>query len=272
MYIPRSTIIQKIDRMRKAGVPTFSSTSGTLRSNIGTQQPSDDALSQCLTEMFSVSGQPVAYIIMDAQISGTLTAREKMLQFLEHLIGLQLANVHICISRSTFGPFLDRWRRSVFRFVKTATKWKISRDTSNHSCTLIGLCEDGQPKIGNWLSIHCQRKQTIQTGLLPVGHLVSMLPRRVDKVKQQFAHRPLQCLAVSVGPVRVEELAEILAVRFYAGAHPQFYTGLRLGDVEEAVLASLITVVNVTEYRIVQFAHFSVKEFLTSNRLATASN
>ena len=97
---------------------------------------------------------------------------------------------------------------------------------------------------------------------------------RIDKVRRQFAHRLLQCLAVSVRPLRVEELAEILAVRFDAGALPRFNTGWRLGDAEEAVLSacsSLITIINVKGSRIVQFAHFSVKEFLTSDRLATAT-
>ena len=96
---------------------------------------------------------------------------------------------------------------------------------------------------------------------------------RIDKVRRQFAHRLLQCLAVSVRPLRVEELAEILAIRFDGGAIPQFKTGWRLGDAEEAVLSacsSLITVVSVKGSRIVQFAHFSVKEFLTSDRLATS--
>ena len=96
----------------------------------------------------------------------------------------------------------------------------------------------------------------------------------IDKVKRQIAHRLFQCLAVAVRPLRVEELAEILAVRFDVGAHPQFNTSWRLGDAEEAVLSacsSLITVVEVDGFRVVQFAHFSVKEFLTSSRLATAS-
>jgi ankyrin repeat protein len=93
----------------------------------------------------------------------------------------------------------------------------------------------------------------------------------IDEEKWQFAHRMFQCLAVSVRPLRVEELAEILAVRFDPGALPQFHTGWRLGDAEEAVLSacsSLISVVNVDGFRVVQFAHFSVKEFLTSDRLS----
>ena len=58
------------------------------------------------------------------------------------------------------------------------------------------------------------------------------------------------------------------------GVLPQFNTGWKLSNAEEAVLSacsSLISVINTNGSRIVQFAHFSVKEFLTSDRLATAN-
>jgi len=69
----------------------------------GARQPSDGTLSQCLMEMLEVQGQPAVYIIVDAldecpDISGMPTAREKVLTFLEDLVGLQLRNVHICLS------------------------------------------------------------------------------------------------------------------------------------------------------------------------------
>ena len=69
----------------------------------GTRQPSDDALFQCLIEMLKVQGQPAKYLIIDAldecpNISGMPTAREKVLEFLEDLVGLCLPNVHICVS------------------------------------------------------------------------------------------------------------------------------------------------------------------------------
>ena len=50
-------------------------------------------------------------------------------------------------------------------------------------------------------------------------------------------------------------------------------TGWRPDDTEDAILSacsSLIAVVKVDASLIVQFAHFSVKEYLTSNRLAMA--
>jgi hypothetical protein len=69
----------------------------------GARQPSEDALSQCLMEMFEVQGQPAMYIIIDAldecpDISGMPTAREKVLKLLKGLVGSQLRNVHICLS------------------------------------------------------------------------------------------------------------------------------------------------------------------------------
>jgi ankyrin repeat protein len=90
---------------------------------------------------------------------------------------------------------------------------------------------------------------------------------------RQYAQRLFQCLSVSIRPLRVEELADILAVRFDAGALPKFNPNWRLGNAEEAVLSvcsNLISVVDVDGSQVVQFSHFSVKEFLTSDRLATA--
>ena len=95
----------------------------------------------------------------------------------------------------------------------------------------------------------------------------------IDKEKREYAQRLFRCLAVSVRPLSVEELADIIAVRFDETAPPTFNTDWRPEDSEEAVLeacSSLVSIVNVAGSQIVQFSHFSVKEFLTSERLATA--
>ena len=93
----------------------------------------------------------------------------------------------------------------------------------------------------------------------------------IDREKQEYAQRLFQCLAVSIRPLRVEELAEIFAVYFNESMRPIFNPDWRLADANEAVLSacsSLISIVSVAGHRVVQFAHFSVKEFLTSERLA----
>ena len=90
---------------------------------------------------------------------------------------------------------------------------------------------------------------------------------------RQYARRLFHCLSISIRPLRVEELADILAIRFDEGVLPKFNPDWRLGDAQEAVLSicsNLVSVVDVNGSQIVQFSHFSVKEFLTSNRLAAA--
>jgi ankyrin repeat protein len=81
----------------------------------------------------------------------------------------------------------------------------------------------------------------------------------------------LQCLVAAVRPLRVEELAEVLAVDFNAEAIPGLNPGWRWEDQEEAVMlacSSLVMIVKDDDLRIVQFSHFSVKEYLMADRLA----
>jgi hypothetical protein len=81
----------------------------------------------------------------------------------------------------------------------------------------------------------------------------------------------LQCLVVAARPLRVKELAEVLAFDFNTGGMPKLNPGWRWEDQEEAVMSacsSLVTIVKDGDSRVVQFSHFSVKEFLTADRLA----
>ena len=96
----------------------------------------------------------------------------------------------------------------------------------------------------------------------------------INKAQKDNAHRLLQCLTVAVRPLLVEELAELLAFDFQAsssGGIPMLKEDWRWDDEEEAVLStcsSLITIIPRDDFRVVQFSHFSVKEYLTSSRLA----
>jgi hypothetical protein len=91
----------------------------------------------------------------------------------------------------------------------------------------------------------------------------------------EFAQRLLRCVAVVSRPLRVEELAELLAFDFKVGSIPIYREDWRLEDPVEAVLSTcstLLTLVNVDDSRVIQFSHFSVKEFLTSSRFAEKGN
>ena len=103
--------------------------------------------------------------------------------------------------------------------------------------------------------------------------------RDINKANRGHAHRLLHCLTVAMRPLRVEELAEVLAVDFDAarqGGIPKLNPNWRWADQHQAVLStcsSLITIVGDEDKdtQVVQFSHFSVKEFLTSDRLAHSS-
>ena len=95
--------------------------------------------------------------------------------------------------------------------------------------------------------------------------------KEIRKPNQGHAHRLLQCLVAAVRPLLVEELAEVLAIDFIAEGIPKLNLGWRWEDQDAAVMSacsSLVIIVKVGDSRIVQFSHFSVKEFLTANRLA----
>ena len=95
----------------------------------------------------------------------------------------------------------------------------------------------------------------------------------INNANQGQAYRLLQCLTVARRPLLVEELADVLAVDFNASGIPKLNADWRWEDQEEAVLSacsSLVTVIGDSDDgRVVQFSHFSVKEFLTSDRLAS---
>ena len=98
--------------------------------------------------------------------------------------------------------------------------------------------------------------------------------QEIPKTKRVYTRRLLQCLTVAARPLKVEELAEVLAIDFdAAGGIPKLNEGFRWADQEQAVLSacsSLVAIVEDGESRRVQFSHFSVKEFLTSDRLAAS--
>jgi ankyrin repeat protein len=97
----------------------------------------------------------------------------------------------------------------------------------------------------------------------------------IDEQNWEYAHRLFQCVAAASRPLRVSELAEFLAFDFDAGSTPTFLSDWRPEDPEHAVLSicsSLFAVVKQGDSPVVQFAHFSVKEYLTSARLAKAKD
>ena len=132
--------------------------------------------------------------------------------------------------------------------------------------------------------------------------------RSIDKQKRDYAYRLFQCLVVSKRPLLVKELAELFAIQPNAEALPAFDANLRPENPEEFILSAcstLVAVVNVghgdedqslyedvgqnpfqslfqdedqnheglyQDEKIVQFSHFSVREYLISDRIAISEH
>jgi ankyrin repeat protein len=95
--------------------------------------------------------------------------------------------------------------------------------------------------------------------------------RDIDKANWKFARRLFQCVAVASRPLLVEELAEFLAFDFDAEPTPAFRADWRPEDPISAVLSTcpnFLSIFKVEDSAFIQFSHFSVKEYLTSDRLA----
>ena len=69
----------------------------------GSEQPSDAALVECLKTMLELPGQVPIFVILDAldecpTTTGTPSAREKVLDFVEDLVGPNHSNLFLCIT------------------------------------------------------------------------------------------------------------------------------------------------------------------------------
>ena len=96
----------------------------------------------------------------------------------------------------------------------------------------------------------------------------------IDKEKRDYASRLFHCLVVSIRPLRVEELAELFAILPHADSTPEFNIDWRPEDPEEFIISTcttLVSIVNIGGERVIQFSHFSVREYLTSGRIAGAT-
>ncbi|KAH9962791.1 hypothetical protein BGW80DRAFT_1255534 [Lactifluus volemus] len=278
----------------------------------GKQQPSETVLSRCLKSMFRVLGQVPIYLIIDAldecpntsKSIGAPRSRQKVLEFLKELVELHLPNLHICVTsrpefdiRNTFQQLArlkislhdeDGQKQDIAEYVHSVIysdnelvmkKWR-----QEIKDLVIKALSDKADGMFRW--VVCQLETLRECLARNVERVLSELPESLDETYLRVlkgvksanrgdVYRLLQCLVVAVRPLRVEELAEVLAMNFDSGdGIPQLNPDWRWEDQEEALQAacsSLIAIVDTGESRVVQFSHFSVKEFLTSPRLAVSS-
>ena len=131
---------------------------------------------------------------------------------------------------------------------------------------------------------YCQLEALRKCPLRNISRTLKKLPRTLDETygrilqgipeaKWEDAHRIFQWLTISSRPLHVEELAEVFAIDFdeETSGIPNFELSWRDQNSETAVLSACSTLIIVVEsegQKIVQFSHFSVREYLTSDHIA----
>ncbi|KAH9177993.1 hypothetical protein EDB89DRAFT_1844096, partial [Lactarius sanguifluus] len=269
----------------------------------GSEQPTDKSLSQCLKYMLTTVGPVPIYLILDALDecpygSGLPSLREKLLDLVDELVKLRLPTLRLCVTsrpefdiRTALKPLATQQvslhdengqtqdiKKYITDVVRSDRRMKRWRDEEK-DMVIEKLAEKAD---GMFRWVYCQLEVLRYCFPANVRRALEELPKSLDETYERIlkeinnanrdhSYRLLQCLTVASRPLRVEELAELLAIELNAGGIPKLNVDLRWEDQEEAVLSacsSLVTVIIDKGSRVVQFSHFSVKEFLTSARLA----
>lgn len=129
---------------------------------------------------------------------------------------------------------------------------------------------------------HCQLLRLQGCQPVNVQHALAELPdtldqtyaralREINNSSWEVTHRLFQIVAAAFRPVRIEELADLLALDFKAGPMPTFHEDLCTKESLDALVSncsSLLDIVDTGDSSVIQFSHYSVKEYLTSTSLA----
>ncbi|KAN0130459.1 hypothetical protein V8E53_011722 [Lactarius tabidus] len=221
----------------------------------GAHKPTDDVLIQCLKESLASSIDLLIYIIMDAidecqNTFGMPSPRELVLDLVKELVELSLHHLHVCV--------MSRPEIDVRAVLEPLTSLRVSlhdetgqkKDIIDYIISVVHsdtrMCkwrEQDQNLVIETLSekadgmfrwVFCQLEslrhclpQSLRRSLreLPksLDETYERLLKNINQATRDYTHRLLQCLTVAVRPLRVEELAEVLAFDFDAsGRIPQF--------------------------------------------------
>ncbi|KAI0274204.1 hypothetical protein BGY98DRAFT_1188657 [Russula aff. rugulosa BPL654] len=233
----------------------------------GSEQPSEAALAQYLNGMLDLPGQIPTYIIIDAldecpNNTGTPSAREKVLDFVEDLVQSKHSNLFICITsrpeqdiNTALNPLTPPSRR-----VSLHEEGGQIEDINNFDLVIRVLSERAQ---GMFRWAYCQLDTLRRCMPSSIPKALDELPITLDDTYERI----LQGSQKRSFSMRVD------FSNFGANEATNLVDGWRPENPEEAVhsaCSSLIAIIDDQGSKIVQFSHFSVKEFLTSDRLETS--
>lgn len=108
----------------------------------GSQDPSDDALLQCLKSMLRLQGQAPVYIVIDAidecpNTTSVPSPRDKVLGLVEELVQLQCPHLRICVTsrpEADIHPILDSL---TFRFISLHNERGQMQDIADYIRSVV---------------------------------------------------------------------------------------------------------------------------------------
>ncbi|KAN0124166.1 Ankyrin repeat-containing domain protein [Lactarius tabidus] len=256
--------------------------------------------------MLTTTGQVPFYLIIDAldecpNDSALPSSREKVLKLVKDLVGLHQPNLRLYITsrpefdiRTTLEPLatqqvslhdesglkqdINDYINNVVRSDRMMKRWREDdKDAVIESLT--------KRADGMFLWVSCQLEVLRYCLPTNIRRVLKEFPKSLDETYIRILHsinnvnsfhvyRILQFIVGACRPLRVEELADVLAFDFTTEGIPKLCADWRWKDPEAAVLSacsSLVAIVIDDGSRVVQFSHFSVEEFLTSDRLANST-
>jgi len=237
---------------------------------------------------------------------GIPSPRERVLDLVKELVGLQHPNLRICVTsriesniRGVLGPLepfeiplhdeegqkedIVEYIESVVNSDSNMKRWK--KQDKEFVVEALSSRADGMFRL-----VSSQLEVLRHSPPSNVRRILKELPESIHKTYERIlteikepnrnnALCILQCLVVAVRPLRAEELAEVLAVEIDdREGIPKLDPDYRPDEPEQALLSSCSSLISIVDSdsdsddsRVVQFSHPTVKEFLTSRRLIGSS-
>ncbi|EMD37437.1 hypothetical protein CERSUDRAFT_123399 [Gelatoporia subvermispora B] len=217
----------------------------------GGQQPSDDELEECLQEMLEQTADYSVYIVIDAvdecPSSGIPSMRTRMLELITRITGWQIKNVRICLTsrpEPDVRDVLDRLSpltitlhegsgqaQDIATYVRSVMESDPGFRLWNGEDKALAMQELSEKANGMFRWVYCQLDMLRGCQRANIRQVLRNLPRTLDETYQRmlkdldtenwkYTHRLFQCLVVYSRPLRINELAEVVAIDFKSLAAP----------------------------------------------------
>ncbi|KAJ7900820.1 Pfs, NACHT and ankyrin domain protein [Mycena leptocephala] len=256
----------------------------------GAHEPSIWDLTTCLKSLIIALSAPSIFIILDALDESSTPSDLK--DVLCHLVQCAEGRTHIFVT--------SRPEDTVIKVLRPLTTCELDLSSVIYDDISVYLhrAVSQEHPFCSWKPVHrervlnhllehsngmfrwvaCQLNDLRECLLQDLQDMLNTLPTTLDATYERIlsritarnkphARRLFNWLAFSFRSLHVEELAQVLAIRFTSDASATFEEDCVEADPAVAISRVCLSLVHITPVGIVQFAHFSVKEFFLSERI-----